>query len=197
MYEEDESGYAGIEGTFGFNAEIKKYFAMERHENASAITNILVPIQSPIIMARGGATTPEAQEVEALAREMTRSLSTSGDLPLAHGLTDEQIAILKQQEWQPAHGIQPFTCPWSSLKNPAPVSDTTIIIDRLRPIPTAPASPIKKTATMFKDANRPTMTSLKGSLNLDVRRRATLAKPQSPLKATVPRDPLGDFPMTS
>ncbi|KAK3804738.1 MAG: hypothetical protein JOS17DRAFT_823308 [Linnemannia elongata] len=149
---------------------------------------------------QGGATTPEAQEVEALAREMTRSLSTSGDLPLAHGLTDEQIATLKQQEWQPSHGIQPFTSPWSSLKNPTPVSDTTSIIDRLRPIPTAPASPLKKTATMFKDDNRPTMTSSQGSQDLDVplaRRRATLAKPQSPLKATAPQDPLGDFPVPS
>ncbi|OAQ26803.1 hypothetical protein K457DRAFT_21798 [Linnemannia elongata AG-77] len=220
VYEENESGYAGIEGTFldGFNAEqvihailpekfvqansnlyethqrltelyfeerfkgtiilcsgtmtmtllasgprIKKYFAMERHENASH--------QHPGSdtesdhNGQGGATTPEAQEVEALAREMIHSLSTSGDLPLAHGLTDEQIATLKQQEWQPSHGIQPFTSPWSSLKNPPPVSDTTSIIDCLRPIPTAPASPIKKTATMFKDANRPTMTSLQGSLD--------------------------------
>ncbi|KAK5809571.1 hypothetical protein F5H01DRAFT_369448 [Linnemannia elongata] len=205
VYEENESGYARIEGTFldGFNAEqvihatspekfvqansnlyethqrltelnleerfngtiilcsgimtmtllglgprIKKYFAMESDHNG-----------------QGGVTTPEAQEGEALAREMICSLSTSGDLPLAHGLTDEQIATLKQQEWQPSNGIQPFTSPWSSLKNPTPVSDTTSIIDCLRPIPTAPASPIKKTATMFKDANRPTMTSLQGSLD--------------------------------
>ncbi|KAG0261924.1 hypothetical protein BGZ95_004138, partial [Linnemannia exigua] len=79
------------------------------------------------------ATTPDVQDVEDLARALTRSLSTSDDTPTTPGLSVEQLVTLKQQEWQP-HGIQPFNSPWASKK-----PSTQATVDRLRPTPKASA----------------------------------------------------------
>ncbi|KAG0282620.1 hypothetical protein BGZ97_008908, partial [Linnemannia gamsii] len=84
------------------------------------------------------ATTPEIQKVENLARIKNRSLSTSDEISTMQGLSVEQIATSKQQEWQP-RGIQPSTSSWSLTRNSKPATDIARAVDRLRPTPTAPA----------------------------------------------------------
>ncbi|KAK3806491.1 MAG: hypothetical protein J3R72DRAFT_507234 [Linnemannia gamsii] len=144
------------------------------------------------------ASTPEIQEeVEDLALVMNRSLSTSDDSSTMQGLSVEQIATLKEQEWQP-RGIQPSTSPWSSTKNPTPVADITRAVDRLRPTPTASASAVQKNTTASRDAipRRSILTSSQGSQESDIpltKRRAMPTKPQSSIKHVPQPDPFDDF----
>ncbi|KAH7043037.1 hypothetical protein BKA57DRAFT_518051 [Linnemannia elongata] len=177
VYEENESGYAGIEGTFldGFNAEqvihaiLPEKFVQANsnfYEIHQRLTELYLEerFKGTIILCSGTMTMTllaSGPRIKKYFAMENGNLHMAFNLVLPHGhrsKTQHELAIL--QASSTAFGQSQQHLPVQSRRPPP-----------------------------CKDANRLTMTSLQGSLDLDVplaRRRATLAKPQSPLKATAP-----------